>query len=101
MYKNTEEFPHPDSFKRRLDKAMYVIGVVGPLALLPQVVEVFISHDVSSLSIWTWLPLGIINVIWMLYGWLHKENVVLLANTITAVMNFAVVTAIILYGAHP
>lgn len=100
IYKNLESFPHEESFKRRLDKAMYIIGLIGPIALLPQVLTVFATQNVSSLSISTWLVLGIINVMWCLYGWLHKEYAIFLANGSTAVLNFAIVAAILLYGAH-
>lgn len=76
---------------------MYGIAMVTPLALLPQVIRVFADKTAAGLSLETWLLLGCLNVLWMLYGLVHREPPIYLANFFVAFLNFAVVYGILLY----
>jgi len=97
VYKNVDVFPSPDSFKRFLDKAMYVVGLISPIAFLPQVLDVYASHNVSSLSLITWTVLALVNVLWTLYGWVHKEYAIFIANAFMAVLQIFLIGAIVIY----
>jgi MtN3 and saliva related transmembrane protein len=77
---------------------MYGIGLLAPVALLPQVIQVFHTHDVSSLSLVTWLMLGIINALWAVYGYVHREGALIIANACMAVLNFAVAIGILMFS---
>ena len=76
---------------------MYCVGTVAPLALLPQVSRVYLYKDVTGLSIVTWILLGSINFLWAVYGTLHHERPIMIANTGMCILNFAIVFGILLY----
>ncbi len=97
IYKNLEKYPNPRFFKRVLDYVMYFVAVAAPLALLPQVLQLFETRDVSSLSLPTWTLLCCINLIWTLYGLVHKEVPITIANGLMAILNGTVVYGILLY----
>ncbi len=85
-------------FKNVLDILIYPIAIAAPLALLPQVVQVYITQDASSLALPTWLILGLLNVTWTFYGFAHREWPIILTNAMLAALNFAVVIGIVLYA---
>jgi uncharacterized protein with PQ loop repeat len=97
LYKNLEPYPHPEKLKRYFDRTMFVIGSCAPLALLPQVSQVYVEHHVAGLSIITWCLLGIINTLWAIYGFLHKEKPILIANVGMAFLDFSIVVGILLF----
>jgi uncharacterized protein with PQ loop repeat len=97
IYKNLEKYPNPRFFKRVLDYVMYFVAVAAPLALLPQVLQLFETRDVSSLSLPTWTLLCCINLVWTLYGLVHKEVPITIANGLMAILNGTVVYGILLY----
>jgi uncharacterized protein with PQ loop repeat len=71
--------PHPPK-KRKIkpyseyDKFMVVIGVVGPLFTLPQVIEVWSNNDTSGASIFTWVAYTFLSLLWLVYGVYHQER---------------------------
>lgn len=97
IYKNLEQFPHQDAGKRFFDRVMYGVSILGPAVLLPQVFQVYISRDVSALSLSTWALLGSVNILWAVYGYIHHERPILITNVFTCTLNFGIVIAILLY----
>lgn len=83
--------------KDAFDILMYPVAIAAPLALLPQVLQVYRTQDASPLALPTWLMLGLLNLVWLLYGWVHQERPIILTNLMLAILNFAVVVAIVLY----
>lgn len=84
--------------KNALDLLIYPVAIAAPLALLPQVLQVYKTQDTGSLALPTWLILGILNLVWLLYGLVHRDKPIMLTNVMLACMNFAVVIAIVLYN---
>ncbi len=76
---------------------MYVVAVATPLVVLPQVLQVFTTKDAGGLSLQTWVLLGCINVLWVLYGLVHREPPIYLSSFLVGILNFIVVYGIILY----
>jgi uncharacterized protein with PQ loop repeat len=79
------------------DHLIYAAAIISPLALLPQVYEVYSTHEVAGLSLITWSILSFINIIWLVYGLGHKENPIILTNLLSFVCNVLVVCGIVLY----
>ena len=97
LYKNLEPYPHPEKFKRYFDRLMFIVGTLAPCALLPQVFQVFVEHQVAGLAILSWCLLGGINTLWAMYGFLHRERPILIANSGMALLNFSIVIGILLF----
>lgn len=94
---NLESYPHPTMWKRRFDYAMYFIGLMAPIALIPQALELYSTRDAHSLSLPTWVVLGGINLLWSFYGILHKEPPIAIANFFSGLLNIIIAIGIILY----
>ncbi|MES2226111.1 MAG: hypothetical protein V4480_04880 [Patescibacteria group bacterium] len=96
-YRRLEAYPHPDRLRRMFDMLMYAVGIVSPLALLPQAMEVYVHRDVAGLSLVTWGLLGCASLLWTLYGVLHREYPILVTNAGMTLLNFGIVIGILLF----
>jgi uncharacterized protein with PQ loop repeat len=76
---------------------MFIVGSLAPLALVPQVFQVYVYRNVESLSIWTWILLGTINSLWAIYGTVHREPPIMIANIGMAILDFSIVFGILLF----
>lgn len=97
LFRDLPPYPHPDRLRRRLDTLMLVIGPLAPLALLPQVLEIYQTQDASAFSLLTWGLLASINSLWTLYGFLHRQAPVLFANGGLVILNIAIIVGILMY----
>jgi len=83
--------------KDALDILIYPIAIGAPLAMVPQVVIVYVTHDVAGLTLITWLLFGCFNLIWIFYGWVHRERPIMVTNVMLAILNFSLVVGILAY----
>ena len=92
-----EAFPAQGAGKRFLDYLMYGVGIFGPLALLPQILQLYRTQSAEGLSLLTWSLLTAINVLWGMYGLAHKDKPLFVAHAIFILFDLAIVTGILLY----
>jgi len=95
--KGLEPFPSKNALKRFLDYLMYVVGICAPLALVPQILELYTTKSGAGLSLLTWVLLTFFNILWALYGAVHKDKHILFANALMILFNLAIVAGILLY----
>lgn len=90
-------FPHPQMSIRYFDSFMYTIALASPLSLVPQVVQVFVQHNVAGLSITTWFLLTATNALWAGYGVVHKLRPLMLSSLLFALLDGMVVFGALYY----
>lgn len=95
--KGIEPFPARGAWKRFLDYLMYGVGIFAPLALLPQIGNIYIEHKTEGLSLITWILLFAFNMLWILYGTVHKDKPIIIAHSFFAIFNAAVVVGVLMY----
>src|ERR1035437_892065 len=74
-----------------LDKLTFVVGVIGPFTVLPQIYTIFSVHSAKGVSLATWLLIFIVTFPWILYGLAHKEKNIIISFVLWEVVNLAVV----------
>lgn len=84
--------------KTALDLLIYPAAIASPLALVPQAYTLYATHNASGLVFLTWFILGCLNILWLIYGWVHREPPIILTNGALLVLNFAVALAVLMYG---
>ena len=97
IYKNLEPYPHGDVFKKFFDKLMYVVALLVPLIPLPQVWEVLVNKNVQGVAVSSWFFFGVVDILWLIYGFIHKEPPIYISNFIITILNFVVVIGVLLY----
>ncbi|MBI2573405.1 hypothetical protein HYV86_06075 [Candidatus Woesearchaeota archaeon] len=90
--------PHPDPFKRFLDKMIYVVGVIGPVMTVPQILLVFGEKSAEGLSAVTWTTYTFLSFFWLLYGVAHKERPIIISNVLWILANGLVAIGAFMYG---
>jgi len=95
--KGLEPFPASGAWKRSLDYLMYGVGIAAPLALIPQIFQLYTARSGEGLSILTWVLFVLFNILWALYGVVHKDTHIFFANMFMMLFNLVVVIGILLY----
>jgi len=97
MMKNLEPFPSRIGYRRALDYLTFIVAILSPLALVPQVYAIYSTRDVAGLTLSTWLSLGFIDALWVLYGLSHRTVPVIASNALFSLLNFSIVIGILIY----
>ena len=95
LRRRNKMFPAKGAFKKCLDYLMYCIGIAQPFALVPQIIAIYAHHQTAGISISTWLLLGACNALWALYGLVHKDRIILLANLLMTGGDVAIVVGVL------
>ena len=81
-----------------LDKLTFIVGVIGPFTVLPQIYSIFSTKSAAGVSLTTWALIFIVTFPWILYGVAHKEKNIIVSFILWEVVNLAVVVGVLLYG---
>lgn len=92
-----EPFPARGARKRFFDYLMYGVGIFAPLAVVPQILQIFTTKSSEGLSLPTWLLFVVVNTLWATYGAVHNDKHILFANIMMALFNATVVVGVLIY----
>ena len=96
--KGLEPFPATTSLKRFLDYLMYGVGIIAPLALLPQILQIYTTRSATGVSFLTWFFVMCFNILWALYGAVHRDKQLFFANAFMVTFDLIVVIGILMYS---
>jgi uncharacterized protein with PQ loop repeat len=88
--------PH-GKFGKTFDKSMYVIALIGPVMTLPQAYDVWSYHQKASVSLATWAAYTLVSFLWLAYGVVHKEKILIFVNFLMVILDGAIVTGLLLH----
>lgn len=72
---------HKNKFTSTLiDHSVYVITIVAVLGNVPQLIKVWFEGNKSGVSVVTWAGFLFGSVFWLIYGLIHKEKPIIVAN---------------------
>lgn len=98
IHQKHEEWPHPDRFKRWMDRLIYAMGVAVPVFTIPQALEIWVNRSAVGVSYITWVVYLVNSIIWTVYGIAHREKPIVFTFAFIAVLNIVIVSGIILFG---
>ena len=98
IHEKHEKFPSPDKKIRILDNITYVVGILGPVMVLPQILKIFLLKDAKSISFLTYITLTLFSFVWLGYGITHKEKPIIISNILWIVTEMVLLVGILLYG---
>lgn len=98
IHSQKEAYPHPDPWKRAIDKATFVAAIAAPLLTLPQLVKILVERTAQSISLVTWGIYTVVSLIWLLYGIAHKEPPIIIANSLFFAIDLAIVASALVLG---
>ncbi|MBU0598275.1 hypothetical protein KKF61_04790 [Patescibacteria group bacterium] len=98
IHKKHEQYPHPQPWKRFLDKIIYAAGIAGPIITIPQILVIWQKQDAEGVSLISWGGYLFLSVIWLIYGIAHKEKPIIVMYIANIIAQILVVLGIILYS---
>lgn len=98
IYQNLEKYPHPNKWKRLMDKLIYAAGIIGPLMLIPQILKIWVDKNASGVSLISWLAFLVGSCFWLGYGIMHKEKPIIFAYSLWICFKVFLIIGIFLYG---
>jgi len=84
---------------RLVDRATFVVAILEPLITLPQVYDIFRDKTAAGLSLSTWIGYDFLTLVWLWYGWVHKDKMILIYQGLFFIVQTGVITGGVLYGA--
>lgn len=93
-----EKYPHPNKWKRLIDKVIYVVGIGAPLMTIPQLTKIWIEKNASGVSVISWASYLIAAIVWLIYGIAHKEKPIILAYSLWIIFEILIVVGTLMYG---
>lgn len=84
--------------RTNIDRAMLMIGVLGPIATIPQVLTIYINQEVAGLSVFSWGFYVFSSFLTLIYGIVHGLRPLIVSGSLWLVMNSLVVMGCIIYN---
>ncbi|WP_237467935.1 SemiSWEET transporter [Vibrio stylophorae] len=84
---------------KALEPFMLMMGLVSPLATLPQLYKLYISHSEHAvgLSMTTWILYTVIALLWTIYGLYHRNPTIWIGNCFGFLMDSAMILGIYIH----
>ena len=82
-----------------LDRTVFAVGLLSPALTIPQITNIFFSHQAAGVSPITWGAYTLFSVPWLMYGIAHKEPALVWSNAAWIFINGAVFAGALIYGA--
>ncbi|CAM3583079.1 SemiSWEET transporter [Parendozoicomonas haliclonae] len=88
-----------EALGKALEPVMLVMGVVSPLATIPQILKLYgsQSHHAVGLSLTTWVMYSLIACLWTIYGFYHRNPTIWVGNGLGFFMYLTMVAGIYMH----
>lgn len=97
IHQKHEVFPSSRPLIRVIDFFIYAGGIIGPFVALPQLLEIWVRKNASGISVATWTGYCVLTSFWILYGVVHKEKPIVVANIVWLFFNIAITIGAAIY----
>ncbi|HEY4963391.1 MAG TPA: PQ-loop domain-containing transporter [Candidatus Saccharimonadales bacterium] len=83
--------------RREILAVAYIVAVIQPLMVLPQIIEIFSHHSAHDVSLTTWIMLLIFNISNFIYALVFNIKPIIINNAIWIVVEIILVIGILIY----
>ncbi|MEK7186080.1 MAG: SemiSWEET family transporter [Patescibacteria group bacterium] len=89
----------PESvFHKIVNFVIAVVATASPLITLPQLFDIYTKHNASGVSSITWLAYIFTSSIWLTYGFIHKEKIIISNGILGIILGASIYFGTLLYG---
>jgi len=82
---------------KTFDKFLFIIAVLGPLMTLPQLIKIYTLKNAAGVSAISWGLYAVLDIPWIIYGFIHKEKLLVFSYFLWIITNTAVTIGAIIY----
>lgn len=80
-----------------IDRLMSMAAVIHPLTAIPQVYKIYSTHNVTGISIWTWIGFMSLGIIFLAYGIVHRIKPFIVTQVLWFIVDSLVVLGVLMY----
>lgn len=84
---------------RLVDRLTYCAAIIEPVITVPQAVTIFQRHSATAISLSTWVGYEGLTLVWLWYGLVHRERMILTYQGLFFITQAAVIIGAFIYGA--
>jgi uncharacterized protein with PQ loop repeat len=79
---------------------MVVVGIVTPLATLPQIIKLYLTHSqhAAGQSLTTWSIYTLTSLLWVIYGLLNHKAALYVGGILGVTMDLLMVVGILIHA---
>lgn len=96
--KKQEPYPANSKWKRFLDKLVYVVGVLGPILTIPQIIKIWIYETAAGISLISWISYFAGAIVLFIYGLSHKEKLLIVMYGCWIIVDIILIISILLFN---
>lgn len=82
-----------------VDRLTYLVAAIEPIVTIPQVYLIFRDKTAEGIAISSWIGYQIFTLVWLWYGIVHKEKVIIFYQLCWFVLQMIIIIGAIMYGA--
>jgi uncharacterized protein with PQ loop repeat len=80
-----------------IDRFVMVVSIISPLSTIPQIVQIIILRDASTTSVWMYVLMLVMAFFWLIYGFAHREKIIIINNIMWISVNVTVIVLTCIY----
>jgi uncharacterized protein with PQ loop repeat len=80
-----------------IDALAYIVSILSLLFTADQIRIIWVEHDARGVSFLSWLFYAISAFVWLVYGLVHKDKVLIITNFLWVAFALAVVIGVVVY----
>jgi uncharacterized protein with PQ loop repeat len=92
----------PEKRSKRLvtdvDVLVYIVSTLSLIFTTDQVRIIWIGHNVGGVSLLSWSFYTLSAVVWSFYGYIHKDKIIIITNSLWGVLSLIIVIGVMIYG---
>src|SRR5690606_21994961 len=82
-----------------VDRLTYAAAVIEPVITIPQAMIIFRDQTAAGISLSSWVGYQVLTAVWIWYAIVHKERLILVYQGLFFIIQAAVITGGVMYGA--
>ena len=88
---------HSKKSVKIIDRWVLAVGIAAPFSMVPQIVQVLVSHTSEGISLTTWVLFTVFALFWLVYGIAHEEVPIIVTNSLWVVGELALIAIVLIY----
>lgn len=80
-----------------INRSVYVVGILGILVIIPQILKIWVDKNTNGVSLFTWVGFLIASLFWLFYGLIHKVKPIIVVNMAAIIADLLVIGGLILF----
>src|SRR3989344_1566954 len=96
IHEKHEVYPHPNWSIRMLDRFIYIVGILGPMTAIPQILLIFGEQQAQGVSALSWTLSTCSSLTWFIYSVVHREKPLIISSGLWVIMQSIIVIGVLL-----